>query len=160
MTNEQLILGIMKEQGRTDALDLRNRAKDMDATAIIAEDSKIPLFEEGKDYSSWPTGSPIGQIVDGELYVFTMITPVNTANYPGITPYTERSLYSLCHTKDPAKAKPFLPSLGTSGMWMIDEVCTKDGHVWKSLKNDHSFAPNEVGTTDYWEDLGEISLYQ
>lgn len=144
-----------KVQGRADALDLARRAKDMDGTAIIAEESKVPLFEWGKDYSGCPVGSPIGEIIDGELQVFTMITPVNTANYPGITPNTERSLYSLCHTKDPAKAKPWIASYGTSGLYMTDEVCARIGRIWRSKQNDNPHPPGEVGTDDFWEDLGE-----
>ena len=40
MTNKEFVLSIMREQGRANALDLRNRAKDMTGTAIIAEESK------------------------------------------------------------------------------------------------------------------------
>ena len=39
------ILALMKEKGKADALDLRSRAKDLDGTAIIADESKIPLFD-------------------------------------------------------------------------------------------------------------------
>ena len=59
------ILALMKEKGKADALDLRSRAKDLDGTAIIAEESKIPLFDPNKDYSNWAVGSPVYEIVDG-----------------------------------------------------------------------------------------------
>lgn len=152
-------------QGRADALDLASRAKDMDGTAIIAEDSKVPLFEWGKDYSGCPVGAPIGEIIDGELQVFTMITPVNTANYPGITPNTERSLYSLCHTKDPAKAKPWVASQGTSGLYKLDECCTypyTDGstHVFRNLYDNNEYPPLTLNVEGRWEDLGEVTLWQ
>ena len=160
MTSKERVLQRERDRGRLDALDLAGRASGMDATAIIAEDTKVPLFVPGADYSKCAPGSPIGEIIDGELQVFTMITPVNTANYPGITPNTERSLFSLCHTKDPKKAKPFLHSQGTSGMWMIDECCTKDGRVWQSLQSNHSYPPNEVGTEPFWKDLGTIAEVQ
>ena len=39
------ILALMKEKGKSDALNLRSRAKDLDGTAIIAEESKIPRFD-------------------------------------------------------------------------------------------------------------------
>ena len=69
----------MRAQGRADALNLASRAPQMDGTAIIAEESKVPLFVWGTDYSGCPVGAPIGQIIDGELQIFTMLVPVNTA---------------------------------------------------------------------------------
>ena len=53
------ILALMKEKGKADALDLRSRAKDLDGTAIIAEESKIPLFDPEKDYSSSSYRQPL-----------------------------------------------------------------------------------------------------
>lgn len=156
--SKTLILNVMREQGRADALDLRSRAKDMEPTAIIAEEDKVPMFVEGADYSSWPAGSPIGQMVDDELQIFTMITPVNTAHYPGITPNTERSLYSLCHTKDPKKAKAWVAPLGTSGLYSKEECCTDAGHVWQSNKDDNEFSPSAYPAN--WTDLGTIEEVQ
>lgn len=156
--SKTLILNVMREQGRADARDLRSRAKDMEPTAIIAEEDKVPMFVEGADYSSWPAGSPIGQMVDDELQIFTMITPVNTAHYPGITPNTERSLYSLCHTKDPKKAKAWVAPLGTSGLYSKDECCTDAGHVWQSNKDSNEFSPSAYPAN--WADLGTIEEVQ
>lgn len=158
---EAFILDIMRAQGKADARDLAARASGMDGTAIIAEENKVPLFVWGMDYSKCPAGSPVAEIVDGEFQIFTMITPVNTAHYPGITPNTERSLFSLCHTKDPAKAKPWVPSHGTSGLYKLDECCTypnSEGivHVWRNLYNDNDYPPETVGAADRWEDLGVV----
>lgn len=158
MTSQEIVLDAMRSQGKADALSLRSRAADMDGTAIIAEESKVPLFVEGADYSSWPAGSPIGQVVDNELQIFTMITPVNTANYPGITPNTERSLYSLCHTKDPKKAKAWVAPLGISGLYSKDECCTDAGHVWQSNKDSNEFSPSAYPAN--WTDLGTIEEVQ
>lgn len=156
--NKTLILNVLRNQGRTDARDLRSRAKDMEPTAIIAEEDRVPIFVEGTDYSGWPAGSPIGQIIDGELQIFTMITPVNTANYPGITPDTERSLYSLCHTKDPKKAKAWVAPLGTSGLYSLGECCTDGGHVWQSNKDSNEFSPSAYPAN--WTDLGTLEEVQ
>lgn len=158
MNSKETVLSTMRALGKADALDLRGRAASMDATAIIAEEEKVPLFEWGKDYSSWPTGSPIGEIIDGELQIFTMITPVNTSNHPGITPNSERSLYNLCHTKDPTKAKPFVAPLGTSGLYMTDECCTDPkaedvGAVYRSKIDSNPYAPSEY--PDNWELVAE-----
>lgn len=154
MTSKERVLQRERERGKMDALDLASRAKDMDGTAIIAEDTKVPLFVWGADYSKCPVGSPIGEIIDGELQVFTMITPVNTAHYPGITPNTERSLYSLCHTKDPTKAKPWVAPHGTSGLYAMNECATENGHVYRNLYSNNEFQPSVL--PERWEDLGAI----
>ena len=151
MTKEE-ILAHMKAKGKADALDLRSRAKDLDGTAIIAEEEKIPQFDPNKDYSGWAVGSPVYEIVDGERQVFTLIQPHNASYYPGSTPSNTRALWSLKHTKDAAKAKPWVAPLGTSGMYDTDEVCTHSGHVWKSAQDNNPYEPGTVG--NYWEDLG------
>ena len=45
MNSQDMILNVMRAQGTTDALDLRGRAADMDGTAIIAEEDKVPAFD-------------------------------------------------------------------------------------------------------------------
>lgn len=161
MTSKERVLRREYEQGRNtakpigkaDVFDLASRASTMDGTAIIAEEQKIPLFVWGTDYSKCPAGAPIAEIVDGEVQIFTMITPVNTVNYPGITPNTERSLFSLRHTKDPVKAKPWLASQGISGLYEIDECCTYNGKTWRNLYHNNEYPPETVGATDRWEEV-------
>ena len=154
MTSKERVLQREQERGRADALGLANRAADMTPTEIIEEETKVPMFNWGTDYSKCPVGSPIAQLVDGEVQIFTMITPVNTNNYPGITPATERSLYSLCHTKNPKKAKAWVAPLGISGLYAIDECCVDAGHVWKSIKDGNEFSPTAYPA--YWTDLGTV----
>ena len=154
-----------KQQGKADAMELAARAPGMDATAIIAEEEKVPLFVWGTDYSCCDAGTPIAEIIDGEKQIFTMLTPVNTAAYPGITPNKERSLFSLCHTKDPAKAKPWMPGYGVSGLYKVDECCTyytADGsiHVFRNLYDNNEYPPLTLNAQDRWEDLGEVSAWQ
>ena len=152
MTKDE-ILNLMKEKGRSDALDLRSRAKDLDGTAIIAEENKVPKFDPEKDYSDWAVGSPVFEEVDGERQVFTLITPHNAANYPGSTPSNTRALWSLKHTKDAAKAKLWVAPLGTSGMYMTDEVCKHADKLWKSKQDNNPYEPGAVGTESFWEEV-------
>ena len=154
MTSKQRVLARERAAGKAAALDLAARAPGLDGTALIAEEDKVPLFVWGTDYSACAAGTPIAEIVDGERQIFTMITPVNTAHYPGITPNTERSLYSLCHTKDPARAKPWVEPLGTSGLYAVDECCTDAGHVWRNLYEGNAYPPSVL--PERWEDLGVI----
>ena len=152
MKNKQKVLDIMRAQGRMDALNLRSRASNMDGTAIIAEEAKIPVFDPQKDYSNWATGAPVRELVDGEYQVFTLITPHNASYYPGSTPSNTRSLWSLRHTKDPAKAKPWLVPAGTSGLYEADECCTDNGHVYRNNYPNNEFSPSAL--PDRWTDLG------
>lgn len=154
MTNDE-ILSLMREKGKSDALDLRARAKDLDGTALIAEESKVPQFDPSKDYSGWAVGSPVWEDVEGERQVFGLLQPHNASHYPGSTPSNTRALWSLKHTKDAAKAKPWVAPLGTSGMYDADEVCTRNGHIWKSTQDNNPYEPGVTGTESFWTDLGE-----
>ena len=149
MTNKELVLDVMRTQGKEDALDFRNRANDLDGTAIIEEERKAPLWDGSKDYSNWPVGSPVR--FDGQVY--KLITPHNASSYPDANPANTPALWSITHTKDPNKAKPYMPPNGTSGMYMKDEVCTKDDKIWVSKQNDNPYPPGEVGTEAYWSEF-------
>ena len=154
MTNQQLILKMIYEQGRNDALNLRGRSADMDGTAIIAEEDKIPMFNPEKDYTSWAAGSPVYDMLEGEKQVFTLLIPHNASHYPGVRPNNNATLWSIKHTKDPAKAKAYLAPNGTSGMYMKGEVCTDPNAevseefrgetvIYRSKVDNNVYAPSE-----------------
>ena len=138
MKNQELVLDVMRAQGKADALDLRARAAELDGTAVIAEEVKAPAWDSGKDYSSWPVGAPVADA--GQVY--KLLQPHNASHYPDTTPATLPALWSVCHTKDPSKAKPYLAPNGTSGMYMTDECCTDEGYVWRSKVDNNVWAPS------------------
>lgn len=145
MTTKDLVLSIMRSQGAADALDLRSRATDLDGTAIIAEESKTPNFDSEKDYSLWPIGAPVR---DGEQ-VYKLLQPYNASTWPDQRPADLPALWSICHTKDPARAKPYQAPNGTSGMYMTGECCVDGGVVYRCLTDNTVHSP-----TDYpqaWE---------
>ena len=138
---------MMRAQGKTDALSLRSRSAGMDGTAIIAEEEKIPAFNPEKDYSSWPAGAPVAD----EGQVWTLIQPYNAANYDG-RPSTLRALWGLAHTKDPAKAKPYVAPFGTSGLYAKDECCTDPdaedpAAVYRSKCDGNAYSPSAYPAT-------------
>lgn len=147
LINKALILGVMREQGRNDALSLRSRAADMDGTALIAEETKVPAFDPNKDYSSWPAGAPVTD--EGQIWI--LLQPHNAANYDG-RPAALRALWGLAHTKDPAKAKPWVDPHGTSGMYMTGECYrAEDGAVYRCLADNTVYdAPALPGA---WEEV-------
>ena len=127
MTSREIVQGAMRALGRADALSLRGRAADMDGTAIIAEEAKVPSFAPAKDYSNWPRGAPVAD----RGQVWTLLQPHNAAHYPDDDPSTSPALWSIAHTKDPARAKPWQAPQGTSGMYMAGEcVLWTDGAVY------------------------------
>lgn len=145
MTTKDLVLSIMRSQGAADALDLRSRASDLDGTAIIAEESKTPVFDPEKDYSGWPIGAPVR---DGEQ-LYKLLQPYNASTWPDQRPADLPALWSICHTKDPSKAKEWLAPNGTSGMYMSGECCVDGGVVYRCLTDNTVHSP-----TDYpqaWE---------
>ena len=134
----------MKAKGTADALDLRERAAGMDGTAIIAEEQKAPAFDGTKDYYAWPVGAP----VQHEGQVYKLLQPHNAANYEG-SPSTLPALWSITHTKDPAKAKPYMAPSGTSGMYMKDECCLFDGTVYICTADNNAYTPEAM--PEYWQ---------
>lgn len=120
MTNKDFVLDIMRRNGAADAAALRAEAANLDGTAIIAHEGAVPDFETGKDYTGWPVGAPVAD----EGQVWTLLQPYNSADHPG-HPAELRALWGLCHTRDPARAKPWADPYGTSGLYYMDE-CYED----------------------------------
>lgn len=150
MTSKERVLERERSRGRAAALDLAQRAPDMDGTAIIAEEDHIPAFDGRKDYSHLTPGAP----VTDEGQVWTLSQPHNAAHYEG-RPATLRALWSLCHTKDPKRAKEWVDPYGTSGMYMKGECYqAKDGSV-KRAKQDN-LVHDAQAYPDGWDDLGVV----
>ena len=150
-----------KVQGKADALDLARRAPDMDGTAIIAEEDHIPAWSEDAGYTTEHVGFPVQD--KGQAY--TLLMPHRPADNPGSRPENLRAIYSLLHTTDPHKAKPWMSSYGASGLYKIDECCTwlhPDGttHVHRNKQDNNQYPPLTLNVEDWWEDLGEVSLWQ
>ena len=155
MMTQDESLEIMRQQGKADSLDLRERAPSMTGTELIAEENKIPDFDPTKDYTSWKSGSPVAD----EGQVWLLLIPHNAAHYTG-RPSENRAMWGLAHTKDPAKAKPWVASYGVSGLYMVDEVCiypNKEGvlHIYRNKHDNNDYPPETLNAEDRWEDLGE-----
>ena len=151
-------LPVGKMQGRADALDLAARAPGMDGTAIIAEEAKIPAWSPDAVYTAEHVGFPVQD--DGQVYTITM--PHTPAHNPGSRPADLRAIYSLLHTTDPAKAKPWVASYGTSGLYMVDECCTHPHaetgllHAWRNTYDNNEYPPQTQGAESRWVDLGPV----
>lgn len=145
MNNKDFVLTILREKGKQDAQDLRARANEMTGTEVIAEEAKIAIYDNNKDYSQYPVGSPV--IHDGQVYA--LLQPYNAQHYPDTNPLTLPALWRVVHTTDPNKAKPWAKPTSTSDMYLKGE-CMKytDGLVYRSLR-DTVYSPEEYARD--WE---------
>lgn len=144
MTHEER-KGAMYRQGRADAQALREEANSLTGTQIIAREAAVPAFDPSKDY----TGCPVGTPVSDEGQVWTLIQPHNASHYQG-RPATLRALWGLCHTTDPAKAKPWVNPLGTSGTYLLGECYrAEDGTVYRCRVDQTVY--DAVAMPDHWE---------
>lgn len=144
-----IMIDVFRSLGRADALALRGEAANLTGTEIIEREHSVPAFDPEKDYSGFPAGAPV---TDGGQ-VWLLLQPHNAAHYAG-RPAELRALWGLAHTKNPARAKAWVASCGTSGMYMRDE-CYKaeDGTVYRCIieKTDHDAAALPSG----WERIEE-----
>ena len=106
---------------------------------------RAPNFDPEKDYSGWPIGAPVRDCEQ----VYKLLQPYNASTWPDQRPADLPALWSICHTKDPSKAKEWLAPNGTSGMYMSGECCVDGGVVYRCLTDNTVHSP-----TDYpqaWE---------
>ena len=138
---------IFRSLGRSDALALRDQAPELTQTEVIDREIAIPNFDHEKDYSSFPAGAPVAD----EGQVWLLITPHNAAHYQG-RPSTLRALWSLAHTKNSEGAKAWVDPLGTSGMYMKDEVYKdENGKIWKSKVDNNVYKATDLPSN--WEEV-------
>ena len=147
MESKEYVLSKMREVGLNSATLFQEKAPEMDRTQIIDKEDSIPDFNpELHQYLNWNKG----ECVRDNNQVWQLLQPYDSNTYKE-HPENLRAQWSLCHTKDPAKAKPYVQSLGTSGMYMKDECCTENGKVYKSKIDNNVWTPS--GYPAGWEEV-------
>ena len=148
----ELAVVAMEEKGVSDARKLAARAisGEADGTELTASQDTIPTWRQ-RDYSSVPIGTPY----KWQGVVYKLWQQHDATNQPDWTPDAAVSLWDICHTTDPAMAKPYVQPQGTRGMYQPGEVCTENGHVWKCTQTNTVYPPSQLPGA--WEDLGEMS---
>lgn len=154
MTAKDRVLHRERERGRAAALGLAARAPEMDGTALIAEQGHIPAWREDAVYTAAHVGFPVQ---DGDQ-VYTILQPHTPAHNPGVRPADLPAIYSIKHTTDPKKAKPYMAPNGTSGAYMSDDCAVEDGRVYRSTIDNNVWAPSSYPAG--WEDLGAVEEVQ
>lgn len=137
MTTKELTLYAMREQGKKLATDFRARAieKELDGTTVIANEALVPEWRQGK-YET--VGAPVQY--KGQLYKVWQ-SHDSTSN-PDWNPADAVSLFDIYHTKDPAKAKPYMAPQGTRGVYATGEAMIwTDGAVYISTMDANDKTP-------------------
>lgn len=94
----------------------------MSGTEIIDQELFAP---EWKPANYQTVGAPVK--FDGQVY--KVLQAHDSSQTPDWTPAATPALWSICHTTDPAKAKPWLEPQGTSGMYQLGECYRADGGI-------------------------------
>lgn len=154
MTSKEKVLSRERSRGRAAALDLAARAFQMDGTSIIAEEDHIPDWSESAVY----TGYHIDYPVRDKGQVYTILQPHTPAHNPGFRPADLPAIYSIRHTTDPKKAKPYMAPNGASGMYITGECAVENGGVYRSTMDNNVWAPESYPAG--WEFLGTVEEVQ
>lgn len=147
MTSKERVLARERERGRAAALGLAARAPELDGTALIAEQDKIPAWREDAVYTTDHVGFP----VQDKGQVYTILQPHTPANNPGSRPADLPAIYSIRHTKDPARAKPYQAPNGTSGVYNTGDCCTENEKTYRSRIENNVWPPSAY--PDGWEEV-------
>lgn len=152
MTSKDRVLERERSRGRAAALDLAGRAVSdgLNGTALIAEQDSVPAWREDAVYTYNHIGFPIQ---DGDQ-VFKILQPHTPAHNPGFRPVDLPAIYSITHTKDPKRAKPYVAPNGTSGMYMAGDCCVENGAVWRSLNDNNVWSPSAYPS--FWEEVRSV----
>ena len=112
----------MRIFAKQNAQHLKEQGEGMSGTEIIDQEIFVP---DWKPANYQTVGAPVK--FAGQVYKVLQVHD-STSN-PDWTPDTQPALWSVCHTTDPAKAKPWLEPQGTSGMYQLGECCRADGGI-------------------------------
>ena len=124
MSNLAEAMGIFAKQN---AQHLKEQGEGMSGTEIIDQELFVP---EWKPANYQTVGAPVK--FAGQVY--KVLQAHDSSQTPDWTPAATPALWSICHTTDPAKAKPWLEPQGTSGMYYKDECyLADDGTVYRQI---------------------------
>ena len=129
---------------KENALHLKTQGEGMSGTEIIDQEIFIPEWKPA-DYQT--VGAPV--CYEGQVYKVLQAHD-STAN-PDWTPAATPALWSICHTTDPAKAKPWAEPQGTSGMYQLgDCYIADDGTIYRQIY-DGDNVYNAEALPERWE---------
>lgn len=150
MTSKEFVAEALRDIGKQKALNLRAKvvANEVDDTSLIEQEEFVPNWK-AIDYSNFEIGTPVRDPSDGTGQVYKLLQKHDATGHDDWNPAAAVSLWDIAHTKDPAKAKPYVEPQGTRGMYMKDEVMIwTDEKVYKSTVDNNVYTPEVRG--NYW----------
>lgn len=138
MESKTFVLEKMKEIGLKAATALQEQAPDLTETQIIDREADIPEFDPAVQYLNWTAKA----VVRDNDQVWQLLQPYDSTVYTD-RPENLRAQWSLCHTKNPKKAKPYVEPQGTSGMYMKDECCVQNDNIYVSTIDNNVWPPDQ-----------------
>ena len=134
----------MRIFSKQNAQHLKEQGESMSGTEIIDQELFVP---EWKPANYQTVGAPVK--FDGQVY--KVLQAHDSTSNPDWTPDTQPALWSVCHTTDPAKAKPWLEPQGTSGMYYKGDCYrADDGIVYRQIY-DGGNVYDAAAAPDRWE---------
>lgn len=144
MINKEMVKEALAMYGKAKATELRSSANTMSGTEIIEQEVFVP---DWKPANYQTVGAPVR--FDGQVY--KVLQAHDSSQTPDWTPAATPALWSICHTTDPAKAKPWLEPQGTSGMYYKNECYrANDGTVYRQTYDGGNVYDAEA-MPDRWE---------
>lgn len=150
MTSKEFVAEALRDIGKQKALNLRAKvvANEVDDTSLIEQEELVPNWK-AIDYSNFEIGTPVRDPSDGTGQVYKLLQKHDATGHDDWNPAAAVSLWDIAHTKDPAKAKPYVEPQGTRGMYMKDDVMVwTNGMVYKSTIDNNVYTPEVCGS--YW----------
>ena len=126
MLDNNILTAAAYNYGREKALELRAEAPELTDTEIIDQELFIPTWHEGVQVLNAP--------LQYEGQVYRVLQAHDSTGNPSWTPATQPALFSICHTKNPKKAKPWMAPQGISGMYELgDCYIDNEGIIWRQI---------------------------
>ena len=152
-----LALEALRAKGLADAqaISALAVAGEVDGTYLIDHEEIIPTWRQ-RPYNTEET--PVGKPYKWNGQVYKLWQQHDATQQPDWTPDVAVSLWDICHTTNPALAKPYSAPQGTRGLWQAGECCTLNGHVWQCTVKDTAYSPEEFSAN--WMDLGPAEEVQ
>lgn len=151
MTSRERVLERERQRGRAAALEVQEKAPEMDGTTLNAVDDRVPDFVAAcarmnvlDRKAGFVCKSSAGRVV-------RLLQPYDSTVYTQ-EPEELPAQWGFAWSQDPAKARPFI-ALATSP-YMTGDCCTHEGHAWRSGQDNNVWAPGTVGVK--WDDLGPV----
>lgn len=143
MMYEEILLKVMREQGKAMALLLQNKSSTMSGTELNSEAYFIPDFVAAKAQQNMLTrkaGMTDGFVCKSSTGRVVRLLQNYDSDVYTDEPETLPAQWGFVWSKEPAHAQPFI-ALSTSP-YMIGDCCSENGIVYRSTIDSNVWAPS------------------